>query len=132
MVRNPYAICEGVMRRSNKSAEVAAKFTIRCLRYQMKNINCHKDILFFSYEDLCENTTNTINKIKQHINKLDDINTNQKFKAHNFKTQKSMHIINLNHEKINKIQKKDLLIINKYFRENKDVLDFFNYDIISY
>ena len=72
----------------------------------MKNINCHKDILFFSYEDLCENTTNTINKIKQHINKLDDINTNQKFKAHNFKTQKSMHIINLNHEKINKIQKR--------------------------
>ena len=39
---------------------------------------------------------------------------------------------NLNYEKINKIQQKDLLIINKYFRESKDVLDFFNYDIISY
>ena len=98
----------------------------------MKNIKSHKDILFFSYEDLCENTTNTINKIKQHINKLDDINTNQKFNAHNFKTKKSMHITNLNYEKINKIQQKDLLIINKYFRESKDVLDFFNYDIISY
>ena len=132
MVRNPYAICEGVMRRSNKSAEVAAKFTIKCFKYQMKNIKSHKDILFFSYEDLCENTTNTINKIKQHINKLDDINTNQKFNAHNFKTKKSMHITNLNYEKINKIQQKDLLIINKYFKESKDVLDFFNYDIISY
>ena len=90
----------------------------------MKNIKSHKDILFFSYEDLCENTTNTINKIKLHINTLDDINTNQKFNAHNFKTKKSMHITNLNYEKINKIQQKDLLIINKYFRESKDVLDF--------
>ena len=132
IVRNPYAICEGVMRRSNQSAEVAAMFTIKCLKYQMKNINLHKDIFLLSYEDLCDNTTITINKIKKQIDELYDINPNQKFKAHNFKTKKSMRITNLNDEKIKKIKKKDLVVINKHFNKNKKVLDFFNYKIISY
>tara|TARA_B100001093_G_scaffold520511_1_gene617197 strand:- start:4088 stop:4903 length:816 start_codon:yes stop_codon:yes gene_type:complete len=132
MVRNPYAICEGVMRRSNKSALEAAKFTIKCFIYQMQNNNNHKDIIFFSYEDLCDNTTNTITKIKTQIGELYDINPNQKFKAHNFKTKKSMCITNLNNEKIKKIKKKDLIVINKHFNQNKKVLDFFNYKIISY
>lgn len=132
IVRNPYAICEGVMRRSNKSAEVAAKFTIKCLEYQMKNINLYKEIFLLSYEDLCDNTTFTINKIKKQIDEIYDINPNQKFKAHNFKTKKSMRITNLNDEKIKKIKKKDLVVINKHFNQNKKILDFFNYKMISY
>lgn len=132
LIRNPYAICEGIMRRSGKSAADAAKFTVDCLNYQMQNIQKNENILFFSYEDLCDNTDNIINKIKNYLIELNDIDANQKFKAHNYKTKKSMYITNLNDEKIKKIQKKDLLTINNYFREHKDLLDFFNYKLISY
>ena len=38
MVRNPYAQCEGIIRRNGKSAEFAAKFALNCLRYQKENI----------------------------------------------------------------------------------------------
>tara|TARA_B100000123_G_C25701722_1_gene415613 strand:+ start:389 stop:1204 length:816 start_codon:yes stop_codon:yes gene_type:complete len=132
LIRNPYAICEGIMRRSGKSAKDAAKFTVDCLNYQMLNIQNNENILFFSYEDLCDNTDNIINKIKNYLIELNDIDANQKFKAHNYKTKKSMYITNLNEDKIKKIQQKDLLTINNYFRDNKDLLDFFNYKLISY
>ena len=63
MVRNPYAQCEGIIRRNGKSAEYAAKFTISCLRYQKENIESEKNLLFFTYEELCENKNQVINNI---------------------------------------------------------------------
>ena len=38
IVRNPYAQCEGIMRRNKQSAESAARFTLKCLKYQKSNI----------------------------------------------------------------------------------------------
>lgn len=131
IIRNPYALCEGIMRRTGKSAKFAAEFTIKCFTYQIHNINNHKEILFFTYEDLCDNQEKIIKHIKDYINDLEDIDINQKFKAHNFKTKKAMKITNLNNEKINKLQTKDLEAINKVFIKNVSTLNFFNYQIIK-
>ena len=55
MVRNPYAQVEGIMRRNGATVEYAAKFALKCLRFQKQNKQSQENILFISYEDLCDN-----------------------------------------------------------------------------
>ena len=132
MVRNPYAQCEGIIRRNGKSAEFAAKFALQCLKYQKENIEKEKSLLFFTYEELCENKNQVVNKIISFIPDLKDIKSDQKFKAHNFKTSDKMKITNLNNEKIAKLTKEQLKTINSYFDKEIALLNFFNYPIINY
>ena len=130
MVRNPYAQCEGIIRRNGKSAEFAAKFALNCLQYQKANIEKEKNLLFFTYEELCENKNQVVNNIISFIPDLKDIKSEQKFKAHNFKTKRRMEITNLNSEKISKLTKEQLNEINSHFKKEEELLKYFNYTII--
>lgn len=131
MVRNPYAQVEGIIRRNGATTEYAANFAIKCLKYQQKNIEQEANLLFFTYEQLCEDKTKTIEQLIHFIPELSDIQVNAQFKAHNFKTKGSMSITNLNDEKIAKLSSKQLDTINTIFRENSALLDYFNYRIIE-
>ena len=130
MVRNPYAQCESIIRRNGKSAKFAAKFAIKCLQYQKSNIKSEKNLLFFTYEELCENRSQVISNIISFIPKLKDIRSEQKFKAHNFKTKEKMEISNLNSEKIAKLTIEQVNEINIHFKEEEELLKYFNYSII--
>lgn len=129
MVRNPYAHVEGLMRRNNSSSYEAAMFAMRCLKYQYNNIKSYNNLIFFRYEDLCDNTDKVIGMIVDFVPELYDIDLNMKFSAHNFKSQSKMRMINLNQEKISRISDSDLIIINQIFNKDKMILDFFNYKI---
>ena len=131
MVRNPYAQVEGIIRRNEASAEYAANFAIKCLKYQKLNIEKEKNLLFFTYEQLCEDQNTTIQKIIDFIPELFDIKTNIEFNAHNYKTKGGMSITNLNQEKITKLSSQDILTINTIFKKNISLLTFFNYQIID-
>ena len=131
MVRDPYAQCEGIMRRNNVSAEEAAKFSIHCLMYQKNNIENEKKLLFFTYEDLCDNTEKIIERIQNLLPELNDINIKKNFSAHNFKGKRKMRITNLNNEKIKKLTIEDITSINHVFSKNKNLLEYFNYSIIN-
>jgi hypothetical protein len=130
MVRNPYAQIEGIMRRNNATAEYAATFALKCLRHQKKNIEREKNLLFFTYEELCENKLGVVKKIIEFIPDIKDIKIENEFKAHNFKTKESMRIINLNKEKIAKLSTKEISIINSIFKKEEGLLSYFNYSII--
>ena len=43
IVRNPYAQVEGIMRRNNASAEYAANFSIKCLKYHLNEYALQKN-----------------------------------------------------------------------------------------
>jgi hypothetical protein len=131
MVRNPYAQVEGIIRRNNATLEYAADFAINCLRYQKENIEQENNLLFFSYEQLCEDKEKTIKRIIDFLSELNDINGNTLFKAHNFKTTESMAITNLNDEKIAKLSSKQLSVINSIFKKDIELLSYFNYSIIE-
>ena len=91
MVRNPYAICEGGEEVINPQKWQLSLQLL--LKYQMKNINSNKDILFFSYEDLCETQQIQSIKLNNTLINLTDINTNQKSKLITLK-QKNQCITN--------------------------------------
>ena len=132
MVRNPYAQVEGIMRRNGATAEYAAKFALKCLRYQKQNKLSEKEnILFTSYEELCDTKYEVVEKIKKFIPEIGNIDSDLEFSAHNFKTDGKMKIQNLNKEKIKKINKENMGIINSYFNKEMDLLEFFGYSIIE-
>ncbi len=131
MVRNPYAHVEGLIRRNQATTEFAAEFAIRCLKYQKKNKETEKNILFLSYEDLCDDTDESIKRIKAFLPELGNIDSDLEFSAHNFKTTGKMKIQNLNEEKINKLSSDQIKIINSYFKKEESLLNYFGYSIIE-
>ncbi len=131
MVRNPYAHVEGIIRRNRATTEYAAEFALKCLRYQRQNKENEENILFISYEDLCDNKDKLIEKIQEFIPELGTINSDRSFSAHNFKTQGKMKIQNLNHEKINKLSSEQMKVINSYFKKEEELLNYFGYFIIE-
>ena len=130
LVRNPYAQIEGEMRRYGTPVKEATKLSIQYLKYQKKNIEKLKVTFIIRYEELVNDTTNTKKNIVAFLPELNDINMNMNFSAHNSRAEKNMAITNLNLEKIAKIKKDDLLIINSLLKKEKSTLNYFNYHII--
>ena len=131
MVRNPYAQIEGVMRRNDESAKNAAIFSLKCLQYQRQNIKNEESLLFISYEQLTENPEKTKRKIIAFLPELSDIKMDLKYKAHNFKTKSKMGIVNLNQEKVDKLTGEQIETINRIFEKEKELLDYFDYQIVK-
>ena len=128
LVRNPYAQAEGIIRRNNASAEYAANFAIKCLQYQKENYLLKKrNVLFISYEDLCDKQEDIVEKIYRFLPDLEDIKIDLKFSAHNFNSK----VQNLNQKKIKKLTDNQLLIINNIFKKESELLNFFNYKLIN-
>jgi hypothetical protein len=130
MVRNPYAQVEGLMRRNKQDAKSAAEFAIKCLYYQSKNRK-RENILFFTYEQLCDNRQEVSQKMIEFIPELADLDMNIDLTSHNFKKKGKMKMANLNDEKIAKISETDFEIINSIFEKEKDLLKEFGYKIIN-
>ena len=131
MVRNPYAQVEGIMRRNGATVEYAAQFALKCLRFQKQNKQSQKNILFISYEDLCDKKDQCIDKIINFVPEIGHLTSDIKFSAHNFKTDGKMKVKNLNPEKISKLTKKEIQTISSIFSKEKELLDFFNYQILK-
>ena len=130
MVRNPYAQVEGLMRRNKQDAKSAAEFAIKCLYYQSKNRK-RKNILFLTYEQLCDNREEISQRMIKFMPELSDLDMNIELTSHNFKTEGKMKMVNLNDEKIAKISETDFEIINSIFEKDKDLLKEFGYKIIN-
>ena len=130
LIRNPYAQVEGHMRRYGSPAKEAAVLSLSYLKYQKYNVENLKDVLLISYENLTDNIENVKSEIISFSAYLSDINTSMKFNAHNIRGEKEMDIINLNNEKISKINKDDLKTINSVFIKEKNLLNYFNYSLI--
>ncbi len=129
LVRNPYAVIEGIMRRNSKSLEFAINFVLKTLEYQKYNIENNDNLIWITYSEICDNQQLVNKKVQKILPELDDLDFNKFFSAHNFK-KKPLKITNLNNEKISKLKNTDILEIKKEFSKQKKLLDFFNFDII--
>lgn len=125
MVRDPYAVCESMIRRGQNAAEAAA-FAVRCLRFQKQNIEKLQRFIFFRYEELTDAPENVREKLIAFMPALQDLDIHRIFKAHNFKNA-PMPIGNMNHEKVANLSPTQLAEINAVFKQNEHILAHFNY-----
>lgn len=127
MVRDPYAVCESMIRRGQGDTE-AAVFIVRCLRFQKENIEKLDNLLFFTYEELADSAEKVKEKLIAWMPMLADIDIRGTFKAHNFKNA-PMPVRNMNSEKVANLSKTQREELNRVFKQNEDILAYFNYHL---
>lgn len=128
--RNPYAHCQSLINRNKVSALEAAKFAIWCLKHQKNNIENLDNVILLSYEFLTENTTAAIKNLSDVLPELADIKDDRLFYGNNLQG-KRMKITNQNENKIALLSDTQIDEINTVFKENIEVLKFFNYNIFQ-
>lgn len=126
MVRNPYAHCEGLIRRKWKAKE-AAKFTVRCLRLQAENVDKLENVLSFTYEEFVENPKSLSRRIQSFIPEIGEIKYDESFNVHSIEGLIQRRIVNLNEKKINNLSINDLKQINIVLKANADIMEYWGY-----
>lgn len=128
LIRNPYALAEGLMRRKKLTAQEAAD----CVIYYFKRIAINEQILtqnlVIKYEELSENPYQCIEKIQREIPKISKIKIQNSYKVHNIKGNPNK-IENLNEIKINSLSFENKSIIKNAFLNEKNLLESFDYKL---
>jgi hypothetical protein len=131
-IKNPYSWAYSVKRRKDqiKFSKVAQNW-VRMAKHQMNNISNLKNSLFFKYEDLTDDPEKVSQDIGNFLNELNDINYDKKFKVHSLIGRKPKKISNLNNIAISKMSLDNIHEINKVLNQEKEILKYFSYDILS-
>jgi hypothetical protein len=128
MMRNPYAVCEGIRRRLGYSVERSAEHWGKVGEVQIDNIKSIKNIIYLSYEDLCENQEESCRKINNFIPNINIQEFTGTFSGHHsILGKKEMEIVNLNNLQIKNLSKSDIKSINNILARYSKEMQFFNY-----
>lgn len=138
MVRNPYAVVEGIWRRRNKrkrphfaATEIlnaAARHAVTCLEYQRRNIDAYPhNGRFFTYEAMCDKPACVEAKIRSLVPDLSDLRLRQRLKV---KGTYDEMLTNMNERQIARLDAAQIHAVNRVFLAHRDVLDHFGYPIL--
>ncbi len=159
MIRNPYALCEGIRRYIEKSEkrgneqketvlvkaltgnpeavldgdeiEIATKFWVKCAKYQKENTKHLKRAIHFTYEEFADNPSHIKKRILDFVPELKSLDIDKKFNVHSVEGRSARPISNFNSKKIALLSAKDIRRINTILKESKDLMDFFGYEFLN-
>ena len=144
MVRNPYAVCEGICRfyrreqpfpdgrrppRVPDLLEAAARHVVNCLEWQRRNLRAHGDRgVFFTYEAMCAEPERTAQAIRALAPELDDLNLRQRLPV---KDEYHEMLTDMNARQIARLDAEEFAAFNRVFRKREDVLAWFGYCVME-
>lgn len=138
LVRNPYAVCEGICRnlerrglaRSNPSLpETAARHIVASLQYQRRNVQRHGGRgLLFTYEAMCNEPARVASEIRTLVPELDDLNLRQRLPV---KGRYNEMLTNMNARQIARLQPGQIAAFNRVFRAHRKLLAHFGYEVME-
>jgi hypothetical protein len=129
-LRNPYAFCEGVHRKFGYDHTVAAEHWVKCAQHQIQNIKTLENSIFFTYEELCDRTATTCDKIVRFVPELKKLNPHRSFRRKRYERIKGLK--NLNTVQISRLRVKDVRNINTVLAPNRKLLERFGYELVSH
>ncbi len=127
MVRNPYAHCEGLMRRNRWSAEAAAEFAARCLDRQAENARSLPHTIHFTYEQLVADPAAICRRIDQFVPGMGTLDHSRKFSAHSIAGKVDRTLTDFNRRKLSALSTADITTINRVFEGSGEAMAFFGY-----
>ena len=144
MVRNPYAVCEGICRRyrTRLSAHFRRQFTapgrslpaaaathvVNCLVWQRRNVEAYRDRgVFFTYEQMCGDPAAVAGKVSTLVPALDDLNLRQRIAVKEYDEM----LTDMNDRQLANLDPEDVAVFNRVFREHRDTLGWFGYDLMD-
>lgn len=130
-IRNPYAQVEGMLRRGwTQSPRSGTEFWISCADVQVRNIEQLKRNLFFTYEELTEETDTVIQRILSFLPELISLNPVREFNVHNVLGKPIYGLMNLNQMKIENLTDREKQEISTVLRSRQDLLLVFGYSLM--
>ena len=144
MVRNPYAVCEGICRRHRTRLpahhldslaglgmslpEAAAAHVANCLAWQRRNIEAHRRSgLFFTYEEMCGQPAAVAGRIQALAPELADLDLRQRIAAKDYDEP----LTNMNPRQLARLDGGQIAAFNKVLRRHRDLLAWFGYDLMD-
>jgi len=135
MVRNPYAVVEGICRREGKAFQagekkfqMAAQHIITCFKYQKRNIEVYGNALFFTYEQMCNDHVRIEKRIKKFIPELDDLKLKQKISVKGLYFEE---LRDMNQQQLDRLSADDIRETNKIFKDYEELLAYFGYALLN-
>ena len=139
MVRNPYAVCEGIFRVHRDTHGFAAHFPDRtlpelaaahaatCLIRQRRNVEAHGDRgAFFAYEAMCAAPEQVAHDVRALVPEIGDLDLRQRLPV---KGRYHEMLTDMNARQIARLDAAQLAACTRVFRQHRDVLDYFGYDL---
>ena len=137
MVRNPYAVCEGICRvvaqfdlapPNVNVPEAAASHVVACLGYQCRNVDTHRGQgVFFTYEEMCADPERVARKIRAFVPELDDVELRRRLPI---KGRYNEMLTDMNARQIARLDPRQIETFNRAFRAHRHLLDHFGYELI--
>ena len=143
LVRNPYAVCEGICRtlrlrhrrglpvalEGKRPETLAARHVATCLERQRRNVETLGGRgVFFTYEAMCDEPEEVTWKIRELAPELDDLCLRRRLPIHyNYHEM----LTNMNARQIARLDAGQIRTINRELRKHRAVLDHFGYEIMD-
>jgi hypothetical protein len=128
MVRDPYAVSEGMRRRHGHNIQRAAEHCGSVLRFQSRNLSVLKNVVWFTYSDLCDRREYVKKRIIEMLPELEDLSFDSHLDGHHsLMGRKPMPMVNLNKKQISNLGKRDLYIIKNVLLKYKKEMSFFGF-----
>ena len=137
MVRNPYAVIEGIRRRRWKRPhfderellDAAARHAAACLEYQRRNVDAYRaNGRFFTYEAMCDEPARVERAIRSLVPELDDLELRQRLPV---KGMYDEMLTNMNERQIARLDAARIEAVNRVLRPRRDVLERFGYAVLE-
>ncbi len=137
MVRNPYAVVEGICRRSDPGPiarnedrrVIAARHVATAMRFQRDNIAALADrSAFFTYEAMCDTPGAVEHAIAKLVPALGDVTLDQRIPV---KSLYDEPLRNMNADQIARLSRDDVAAINSVFASHHELLEGFGYRLIE-
>ena len=141
MVRNPYAVCEGICRglhrrlrgglpvalEGERLETLAARHVATCLEHQRRNVETFgAQGRFFTYEAMCAEPERVARSIRDLVPELDDLDLRQRLPVHRHYHEM---LTDMNARQIARLDPGQVAAINRVLRGHRAVLEHFGYDL---
>src|SRR5215212_2291802 len=127
MQRNPYAVAEGIRRRTKLPLDRCIRHWIRCARQQMENQRTLSRVIRLNYEDLSERPDYCRAEIVGLVEELDDIDLQKEVSVQSIEGKVRRSIINYNEQQIARLSADDFAEINRELAKVPEIMTHFGY-----
>lgn len=131
MQRNPYAVAEGIRRRTNLPLDRCIKHWIRCAEQQIRNERALQPVIRLNYEDLSERPEFCREQIVKLMPELDDIDLQKEVSVQSIEGKVRRPIVNYNEQQIARLTSDDLIVINRELDAVPEVMARFGYSYVG-
>ena len=144
MVRNPYAVCEGICRYYRNSfpscyrrqfqesgkclPTAAATHAVNCLAWQRRNVEAWgSQSAFFTYERMCAEPEAVAGEIRALAPQLAGLDLRRRVKVKGYDET----LTDMNARHFARLEADDLAAFNRVFEMHKDILGHFGYEVMA-